>query len=418
MCYAIETSLIKKTFFQLKHFRDLLSAPFSKKKITALEDVSLKVNKGEIFCLLGPNGAGKTTLIKILCTLMLPSEGSALVNGLDVVTRPAEVRRAIGYAISDERSFYWRLSACQNLTFFGILNNIPTLELDQRVKSVLKLVDLDRKADTPFKDFSLGMKQRLAIARSLLTNPDVLFMDEPTRSLDPASAESLRHFIKEQLVGQQGKTIFLATHNLREVEEIGHRIAIIHGGKIKACGAPMEMQPVLERLDRYVICLKSLPCSFLERLSQKMEGRISIRVLAKTGQYVETRRDTEEGRDTETGQEVEAGWNVETGQEVEVEIGLEGMSGAHSMAGVGEMDSTSGMDSMLDNMNGMPGMTGMSAGMPGMAGMAGKGRAEISDVIACIVNMGGRIESCSRKEIPLYEIYSAYTKSEQPATKE
>jgi len=369
MCYAIETSLITKKFTSIKRFRDLLFAPFSKKKLTALENVSLKVNKGEIFCLLGPNGAGKTTLIKILCTLMLPTEGRALVNGLDVVTSPAEVRRAIGYAISDERSFYWRLNASQNLKFFGILNNIPTSELDQQVKSVLKLVDLDRRADTPFKDFSLGMKQRLAIARALLTDPDVLFMDEPTRSLDPASAESLRHFIKEQVVGQQGKTIFLATHNLKEVEEIGHRIAIILDGKIKACGAPMEMQPVLEKLDRYVICLKFLPCNFLDRLSQKMEGMISIRVLDKTEQGTGT------AQDTKTGQSAEAGQYVETGQGVEVEIGL--------------------------------------AGTDGMHGMHGKVRLEISDVIACIVNMGGRIESCLKKEIPLYEIYSAYTKNVQ-----
>ncbi|MEW5800676.1 MAG: ABC transporter ATP-binding protein [bacterium] len=339
MSIAIETSRITKKFTRIKQFRDLLSFPLLRKEITALQDVSLKVHKGEVFCLLGPNGAGKTTLIKILCTLMLPTEGKAVVNGLDVVTSPGEVRRAIGYAISDERSFYWRLTACQNLKFFGILNNIPAPELEQRIKNVLNLVDLEKKTHTPFKDFSLGMKQRMAIARALLTDPDILFMDEPTRSLDPASADSLRHFIREKVVDQQGKTVFLATHNLREVEEIGHRIAIIHSGKIKASGAPAQMQPVFERLDRYLICLKTLPSGFIEKIGQQMDGQISIQIIA------------------------------ETGQDVEVEIGLTSVDG--------------------------------------------KKKPEISDVIACMVNRGGKIQSCVKKEIPLYEIYSTYTKSEQ-----
>ncbi|MEW6382291.1 MAG: ABC transporter ATP-binding protein [bacterium] len=355
MCPAIETFQITKKFYQTRRLRDLLSAPFSWKEICALQGVSLKVNQGEVFCLLGPNGAGKTTLIKILCTLMLPTEGRALVNGLDVTASPGEVRRAIGYVISEERSFYWRLTAWQNLKFFGILNNIPATELDRRITSVLKLVDLEGKAQTLFKDFSLGMKQRLAIARALLTDPLILFMDEPTRSLDPASADSLRRFIRRQIVDREGKTVFLATHNLKEVEEIGHRMAIIHGGKVKACGTPAEMHPVLERLDRYVIRLQALPSDFIGRLNRQLGGRIGIRVITGTGQ------------DSNGAGQGTAGQGA-AGQGAELEVSL------------GEAD--------------------------------GHDRLEIPDVISCMVALGARIEGCLKKEIPLYEIYSVYTRGE------
>ncbi|MGA1869508.1 MAG: ABC transporter ATP-binding protein [bacterium] len=243
MSYAIETYHIKKEFPRNKRFRDLLCYPFSHEKITALEDISITVNKGEVFCLLGPNGAGKTTLIKILCTLILPSDGHALVNGHNVVVNPGEVKKTIGYVISEERSFYWRLTAYQNLKFFGILNNIPPSYLVQRIEAVLKLVGLSNKADVMFKDYSLGMKQKLAIARAFLTEPEIIFMDEPTQALDPSYSHFFRQFISEKIVGYERKTVFLATHNLKDVEEIGHRIAIINKGKIEACGTPGELNP-------------------------------------------------------------------------------------------------------------------------------------------------------------------------------
>ncbi|MCL6582974.1 MAG: ABC transporter ATP-binding protein [bacterium] len=337
MCLAIETFGITKKFTQMRSFQEILKAPFSWKEVVALQDVSLKVKQGEVFCLLGPNGAGKTTLIKILCTLMLPTEGRAMVNGLDVVAHPAKVRKAIGYVISEERSFYWRLTAWQNLKFFGILNNIPAAELTQRISHVLKLVGLSDKAKTLFKDFSLGMKQRLAIARSLLTDPQVLFMDEPTRSLDPASAESLRCFIRRQLVDREGKTVFLATHNLKEVEEIGHRLAIIHEGRVKACGRPQDL--LLERLERYVIRLQSLTPDFIGRLSQQLDSQISIKA--------------------------------------------DGMS---------ELEITLGTTTSPE---------------------AAESRLQIPDVIACMVSLGARIEGCLKKEIPLSEIYAAYTRDDK-----
>ncbi|MGA1823026.1 MAG: ABC transporter ATP-binding protein [bacterium] len=243
MPYVIETINIKKDFPVTKRFRDLVFSPFNNEKKTALVNVSLSVKKGEVFCLLGPNGAGKTTLIKILCTLILPSAGQAFVGGKDVVANPKSVKKNIGYVISEERSFYWRLNAYQNLQFFAVLNNIPASCLRERIRAVLELVELSKSANMLFKDFSLGMKQKLAIARALLTDPEIIFMDEPTRALDPLYAHFFRQFISETIVGEEGKTVFLATHNLKEVEEIGHRIAIIHNGEIKACGAPSELNP-------------------------------------------------------------------------------------------------------------------------------------------------------------------------------
>jgi len=335
MPYAIETFQLIKEFPQNKRFRDLLFSPFSKEKNTALFNVSLKAKKGEIFCLLGPNGAGKTTLIKVLCTLALPTHGRALVNGHDVVKNPKEVRRAIGYVISDERSFYWRLNAYQNLKFFGLLNNMRASELKQKIKKTLGLVGLEKMAGVMFKDFSQGMKQKLAIARAFLAEPQILFMDEPTRALDPTSANLLRRFIYDEIVGRQGKTVFLATHNLKEVEEIGHRMAFIHEGKIKACGTLGELSHIIEEPDRYVVCLKADvagPLFFLEKVQQHFKEDAEIKAL---------------------GQKAE-------GHEMEITINKKKELG-------------------------------------------------ISEIIACIINNGGKIESCFKKEIPLYEIYSKYT---------
>ena len=335
MSYAIETFQLNKEFPINKRFRDLLFSPFSKEKITALSNVSLKAKKGEVFCLLGPNGAGKTTLIKILCTLALPTHGKAMVNGYDVVTNPKEVRRAIGYVISDERSFYWRLNAYQNLKFFGLLNNINASELKKKIKKNLSLVGLEKMSGVMFKDFSQGMKQKLAIARAFLTDPQILFMDEPTRALDPTSAHLLRRFIFDEVVDLQGKTVFLATHNLKEVEEIGHRMAFINEGKIKACGTLSELSHIIEAPDRYVVYLKAdsaNPLLFLEKVQQRFKEDAEIKVLDRKAE----------------------------GHEMEITINKKKELG-------------------------------------------------ISDVIVCIINNGGKMESCFRKEIPLYEIYSKYT---------
>lgn len=195
--------------------------------------------------MLGPNGAGKTTLIKILCTLIFPSTGTAKVNGYDVLKESRKVRESIGYVTTDERSFYWRLTGRQNLEFFANLHNYYSKKAHNRVSELLSIVNLENRADDPFLSYSAGMKQRLAIARGLINDPKILFMDEPTRSLDPKAAQDARDFIHNYIVSEQEKTIFLSTHNLNEAEQLCNRIAILDEGKIMVSGTPQELKSSL-----------------------------------------------------------------------------------------------------------------------------------------------------------------------------
>jgi ABC-2 type transport system ATP-binding protein len=210
--------------------------------ITPVDGVDLSVRKGEVFGILGPNGAGKTTLIKILCTLILPTGGEARVDGFDVVKESGRVRESIGLVTTDERSFYWRLTGRQNLEFFASLHNFYSDDARDMVDELLGVVDLKFAADERFLNYSAGMKQRMAIARGLLNEPAVLFMDEPTRSLDPGAAQGLRNFIKDEIVRERGKTIFISTHNLEEAEHLCDRVAIFDDGKIKVVGSPNDLK--------------------------------------------------------------------------------------------------------------------------------------------------------------------------------
>jgi len=267
LSYAIETSDITKRFIQQKGYRELLIHPFRKKEITALEKVSIKVKAGELFGILGPNGAGKTTLIKVLCTLILPNEGTAYVNGYDVVEEGEKVKASIGLVNSEERSFYWRLTGRRNLEFFASLHNFSNANAKSRIDEVLRLVGLEDRADDRFDNYSTGMKHRMAIARGLLNDPTILFLDEPTSSLDPYAAQKLREFIKEDLVRDQGKTVFLSTHHLEEAEQLCARIAIINKARIKACGTLSELRNIVGVQEEYVIEVKNLSKSVLSKLS-------------------------------------------------------------------------------------------------------------------------------------------------------
>lgn len=267
LSYAIETSDITKRFIQTKGYRELLIHPLRKKEITALEKVSIKVKEGELFGVLGPNGAGKTTLIKVLCTLILPNEGTAHVNGYDVVEDGEKVKASIGLVTSEERSFYWRLTGRRNLEFFASLHNFSNAKAKSRIDEVLRIVGLEDRADDRFDTYSSGMKHRMAIARGLLNDPAILFLDEPTSSLDPYAAQKLRAFIKEDLVREHGKTVFLSTHNLQEAEQLCARIAIINKARIKACGTLSELRNIVEVQEEYVIEVKNLSKSVLSKLS-------------------------------------------------------------------------------------------------------------------------------------------------------
>jgi ABC-2 type transport system ATP-binding protein len=205
-----------------------------------LRGVSLDVLRGEILGLVGPNGAGKTTLLEILATLLIPTRGRAEVEGYDVVHEPQRVKRVLAYCPCDSRTFYPRLSGRQNLEFFAFLNDLPARECRKRVDAVLDLVEMNGARHLPFQQFSEGMKQRLAVARALITNPRVLLLDEPTRSLDPLWQADIRDFLRRTLVGELGKTVLLVTHNMTEAEQICDRVALLHAGSIVFSGPPHE----------------------------------------------------------------------------------------------------------------------------------------------------------------------------------
>ena len=242
MNFAVETFQVEKSFAKKRQLGELLRHPFRRaERVEALRGVDLHVQKGEIFGLLGPNGAGKTTLLKILSCLVLPDRGRAVVGGEDV-RHEGKVKPKIGLVHTDERSFYWRLSGRENLDFFSRLYDVPRRRTKSRIDELLARVDMVEAADRRFADYSSGMKQRLAIARALLHDPPILFMDEPTRSLDPSSAMTLRVFIRDELKKRDGKTVLLATHNLREAETLCDLVAILVKGKVLEIGTVDEVR--------------------------------------------------------------------------------------------------------------------------------------------------------------------------------
>lgn len=266
MEYAIQTINLCKEFTITKRYRDFILHPFRNKVATVLDNINLEVRAGETLGLLGPNGAGKTTIIKILSTLILPTRGNAIVGNFDVAKNEAQVRKLIGYVVSEERSFYWRLTGRQNLKFFSTLNNIPTNKAEYRIDELAELVRLKDDIDKPFKNYSSGMKQKLAIARGMLTNPEILFLDEPTRNLDPIASNRYRKFIKNVISHEQGKTVIIATHNMVEAEDLCDRIAIIKKGQLIRCESIDKIKTILNREHVYIFKVRGACKNIMEKL--------------------------------------------------------------------------------------------------------------------------------------------------------
>lgn len=210
--------------------------------ITAVDGISFEVEKGTIFGFLGPNGAGKTTTINVLCTLLSPTSGKAIIDGHDCMKEPAEVRRKIGIVFQDN-TLDKELTAYENLLFHSYLYNISKDERKERIEDALKFVGLYERKDDTVKKFSGGMKRRLEVARSIIHQPKVLFLDEPTLGLDPQSRTNLWEFIS-RLPEKHGVTIFMTTHYMEEAE-ICNKIAIIDKGKIIALGSPDELKKMV-----------------------------------------------------------------------------------------------------------------------------------------------------------------------------
>jgi ABC-2 type transport system ATP-binding protein len=210
------------------------------KDVEAVRGVSFAIEQGELFGLLGPNGAGKTTTIKMLITLLIPTKGTASVLGYDVVKDAREVRKRIGYVFGGERGVYERLSGYDNLRYFAELYGVPPREIRPRINALLELVGLKGREQERAEGYSRGMKQRLHIARGLLHDPPVVFLDEPTIGLDPVGARELRATIAS--LAEAGKTILLTTHYMFEADALCDRIAVINRGEIVAHGTPADLK--------------------------------------------------------------------------------------------------------------------------------------------------------------------------------
>jgi ABC-2 type transport system ATP-binding protein len=245
------------------------------KEIEAVRGVSFEIAKGELFGLLGPNGAGKTTTIKMLITLLIPTAGEARVLGYDVVKQAREVRKRIGYVFGGERGVYERLSGYDNLRYFAELYGVPGREQKQRIAELLDLVGLTGREHERTEGYSRGMKQRLHVARGLLHNPQVIFLDEPTIGLDPVGARELRATIAA--LADAGKTILLTTHYMFEADALCDRIAVINRGEIVAEGTPAQLKSRVESGRVVEVEVYGVPETTVDRL-RHLEGVLAVSV--------------------------------------------------------------------------------------------------------------------------------------------
>jgi ABC-2 type transport system ATP-binding protein len=240
---------------------------FSKQpQVIALDGISFTMGKGVIFGLLGPNGSGKTTTVRILSTLLAPTSGQARVLGMDCVKEAAKIHGRIGLVLGGDRGLYGRLNGIDNLRYIAALNNMNLSETRARIKEVLEIVGLTASANRPVEQYSRGMRQRLHIARGLLTNPEVLFLDEPTIGLDPQGAQELRRLIPD--LRRQGKTILLTTHYMFEADQLCDRITIINKGKVVAAGTPSDIKNRFSHISVLEIIVRSDSPLISEKLAQ------------------------------------------------------------------------------------------------------------------------------------------------------
>ncbi len=227
---AVEVSSLRRTF---------VSKRSGDAELVALDGVDLSVEEGEIHGLLGPNGAGKTTLVKILATILIPTSGRAAVLGHDVVTETEAVRRAIGLVFGGDRGLYTRLTARRNLEYWAALYDVPPHMTTRTVDGLLERVGLASRADDRVEGFSRGMKQRLHLARGLVGDPRVIFLDEPTVGLDPMASREFRGLVAD--LKAKGTTVFLTTHDLAEAEDVCDRVTLIDRGRILATESPATL---------------------------------------------------------------------------------------------------------------------------------------------------------------------------------
>ena len=256
---AIEVTHLRRTF---KSYVGVIKR--TAKEVVGVDDISFSVEDGELFGLLGPNGAGKTTTIKMLTTLLIPTAGSASIRGMDVVKQAQDVRKRIGFIFGGERGLYWRLSGVDNLRYFASLYGVDPDVSKKRIPYLLELVGLKGRGDEKVQGYSRGMKQRLHVARTLLHDPEVLFLDEPTIGLDPVGARDFRQVILD--LQSAKKTILLTTHYMFEADLLSDRIAVINQGRIIALDTPSGLKSHVRDMNVVEVEMFGLPEEMLNGL--------------------------------------------------------------------------------------------------------------------------------------------------------
>jgi ABC-2 type transport system ATP-binding protein len=270
MTVAVEARGLIKEFEKGRRtiWQRLRREPDRRTTFRAVNGIDLRVETGEIFGLLGPNGAGKTTTMKMLATLLVPTEGTISVLGIDAAKDPRKVRARLGAMLSGERSLYWKLTARENLEYYAALYHVPPKDTKSRIEKSLEAVKLLDRADDYVERYSTGMRQRLALARALLPDPQLVILDEPTVGLDPQSARDLRDRVRE--LKRQGRTVLLTTHYMEEADQLCDRIAIIDHGQIVALDTPAQLKRRIraEEVVRLEIGASIDDATLLERLGE------------------------------------------------------------------------------------------------------------------------------------------------------
>jgi ABC-2 type transport system ATP-binding protein len=254
---AIRTTDLSRTYAKPRRRRWLRRKPAGDEPaaFVALDSVSLEVRPGELFGLLGPNGAGKTTLIKILTTLLAPSSGSALVDGLDVVTEADAIRPRINMVSGGESSGYGILNVRENLWLFARIYGVPTAVAHERIDKMLEVVGLTDKAKSRVTHLSTGQRQKMNFCRGFITDPKILFLDEPTLGLDVTSARAIRAFVRQWMKERPDRTLLLTTHYMTEADELCDRVAVIDKGKVLACDTPANLKRRVQQYPLYELTL-------------------------------------------------------------------------------------------------------------------------------------------------------------------
>ncbi len=241
MIYSIETHNLGRVY-KIRNAKKK-----EPQELVALREVNLRVERGELFGLLGPNGAGKTTLIKILTTLLAPTSGWARVAGFDVMQQQAQVRPLINMVSGGEASGYGLLTVRENLWMFAQFYGIPSAQANRRIKELLEIVKMRDRLNTKVSDLSTGLRQKMNIVRGFMTDPQVIFLDEPTLGLDVGAAREVRAFIRRWLDENPTRTVLLTTHYMVEADELCDRVAIINQGRVLACDTPANLKQRLQR---------------------------------------------------------------------------------------------------------------------------------------------------------------------------